>query len=63
MVECVAQAMGMDRTLIFNVTNFKYGGGESFERLFWGISPRNCDVGDLQSYLQLDGETLDLFRA
>lgn len=63
MVECVAQALGMGRTLIYNVTNFKYGGGESFQRLFQGISPRNCGVADLQSYPQLNGESNFLPRA
>lgn len=57
MVECVAQALGMGRTLIYNVTNFKYGGGVSFERLFQGISPKNCGVADLQSYPMLNGES------
>lgn len=54
-VECLAQAVGMQRSLVFKPVGFKYGNG-SLERAFRNFSPRYCNVGPLKRRNRIGSE-------
>lgn len=57
-IECLSEAIGLGRLLVYDSSGFRYGEG-SLERAFIEFAPRNCGVSaNLSIYRRIDGERL-----